>query len=195
MVVDDDTIYVAGRYDADNMLAGGDSLLAAFNKSSGDYLWHRTWGNKGFDDAFGMASDGTDLYVVGLTLTHGDGGQIFLIKYDKSGSEVWERLWGGKGSESSRVVLADSESVYVVGKTDSYGNGKNDIVLVRYSKDGDEEWYRTWGGAGVDESHGATMSGNHIYIAGETDSYGNGKQDALLIKADKSGTLPQEPEK
>ena len=103
IVVDGSTVYVAGRYNGSSALAEGDSFLATFDKNKGSYKWHKTWGKKGFDDGFGMGSDGSDLYVVGLTTTATDGGQIFLVKYDKNGTEQWSQLCAGK--KESQAVL------------------------------------------------------------------------------------------
>ena len=48
----------------------------------------------------------------------------------------------------------------------------------------DPEWIMTRGSAQIDESWGVDTDsdGNILYIAGETYSYGEGKNDALLMK-------------
>lgn len=44
--VDENCIYVAGRYNAPSMISGGDAVLVAFNKTDGGYLWNTTWGRR-----------------------------------------------------------------------------------------------------------------------------------------------------
>ena len=146
IVVDKDTIYVCGRINATNVLSGGDAVIVKFAKESGAYLTHTTWGGTAFDDGLGMTSDGTYLYVVGLTLSFGHGGQIFLLKYDKNLRLIWQRIWGGPKGESARAVEVDNRgNILVAGATASYGNGEDDIVLLQYSPEGALNWYQTWG--------------------------------------------------
>ena len=190
IVVGQQYVYVAGRYDAPSEIAGGDAVLVAFDKHSLEYVWHRTWGGDDFDDAFGMIGDGEHLYVVGLTLSFG-GSHIFLLKYDLDGTLLWETTWGGTGAESSRsLAVTDDGDILVAGKTTAYGQGKHDIVLLRYAPDDSLRWFQTWGGPEIETAHGIVVDGQHAYIAGETYSFGQGKNDALLIKASVEGQFP-----
>jgi len=193
IVVDEDAIYVCGRVNAANLFSGGDAVIVKFSKESGHYLAHTTWGGTAFDDGLGMASDGTYLYVVGLTLSFGHGGQVFLLKYDKNLKLVWQQIWGGSKGESARVVEVDSRgNILVAGATASYGHGEDDLVLLQYSPEGAFRWYRTWGGTQKEAVHGLAIDGNFAYLAGNTNSYGRGQDDALVIKADsQNGQFPR----
>ncbi len=191
MVVDDQFIYVSGRYDG-AVLTGGKSLLVKFSKETGEYVSHTTWGQGIFNDGYGMTSDGTNLYVVGLTIVNANG-QIFLLKYDKELRLIWEQAWGGKGGESARAVAVDAAgNILVTGHTVSYGNGKNDIMLLKYSPDGALLWEQIWGGALIEQTHGIVIDGDFVYLAGETENNSAGLNDGLLIKADvQTGEFPQ----
>ncbi len=184
IVVDSQRVYLAGRYNAPNALFFGDAVLAAFSKETGEFIAKTTWGGLLLDDAFGMTGDGQHLYVVGITSNHGNAGQIALLKYNTDLSLVWETFWGGPGTESARVVKTDAEGVLVAGWTDSFGSGEGDLALLRFTRDGDLVWSRIWGGSGFEQAHGLVIGGSAAYIAGETTSFGNGKQDALLVKVD-----------
>lgn len=192
IVVDEDTIYVSGRVNAPNMLSGGDAVIVKFSKESGDYLAHSTWGGTAIDDGLGMTSDGTYLYVVGLTLSFGNGGQIFLLKYDKDLNLMWQQIWGGPKGESARAVEVDNDgNILVAGATASYGNGEDDVVLLQYTPDGVLNWKTTWGGPMKDAVHGLAIDGDFAYLAGTTESYSKGQNDALVIKADsQNGQFP-----
>jgi hypothetical protein len=116
---------------------------------------------------------------------------IFVLRYDFGGNLVWDTLWGGPGSDISRVLVVGPDSfLYVGGKTTSYGAGAADVVLLRMRKDGGLKWYRTWGGDTTDEAHGMCVFGDDIYIAGETYTWSAGQNDALLVKASRSGDFP-----
>jgi hypothetical protein len=175
------------------MFSGGEAVIIKFSKESGDYLAHTTWGGTAFDAGLGMTSDGAYLYVVGLTLSFGNGGQMFLLKYDKDLSRVWQQIWGGPKGESARAVEVDNDgNVLVAGATASYGNGEDDVVLLQYSPEGALNWYRTWGGPQKEAVHGLAIDDHFAYLAGNTNSYSKGQDDALVIKADgQSGRFPR----
>jgi hypothetical protein len=185
IVVDAGSIYVAGYYN------GHDSVLAAFDKNTLVYQWHTVWDTPNAADALGMTSDGTDLYLVGLTLI-GTNGQIYVLKYGPDHQLIWSVLWGGTGSEAARAIAVDTNgNILVAGKTDSYGHGANDIAFLQLDPDGNLNWQRVWGGAAIDEAHGLVLDGEMAYIAGETFSFGAGQSDMLLIKANAStGQMP-----
>lgn len=192
MVVDETTIYVSGRLEATNTLIGGESVIATFSKATGEYLDHHTWGGPIFNDGLGMTSDGTSLYVVGLTMGYGNGSQIFLLKYDKGLNLLWEQLWGGSGAESPRAALVDSaDNILIAGNTDSYGSGKGDIALLSYSPEGDLNWSQLWGGPKKDAVQGIALYNGFVYLVGSTENNSLGLNDAVLIKANaQTGELP-----
>jgi hypothetical protein len=138
-----------------------------------------------------MTSDGTNLYLVGLTLV-GLNGQVFVLKYGPDQQLVWPALWGGTGSEAARAIAVDNNgNILVAGKSNSYGHGANDIAFLQFDPDGNLKWQRIWGGSAIDESHGLVLDGDVAYIAGETFSIGAGQSDMLLIKANAStGQMP-----
>ncbi len=188
MRVDENYLYVVGRYNASNMFFGGDAVLVAFNKTDGNYVWNVTWGGSAIDDAFGMTSDSTHIYSVGITSSFG-GDLIFLLKYNKTGSLVWNATWGGGGNELARSVgvTADSASIFVAGSTTSYGKGNFDVVLLRFDQDGNLSLSKTWGGTELDRSHGIAVIDPFVYVAGDTFSFGEGSEDAFLFKVDFEG--------
>ncbi|MBI3738786.1 MAG: PQQ-binding-like beta-propeller repeat protein [Chloroflexi bacterium] len=192
MVVDNDAVYISGRTNGANMLTGGEAVIVKFSKETGEYLDHRTWGGPLFSDGLGMTSDGTFLYVTGLTLDKGNGGQIFLLKYDKNLNLIWEQTWGGKGAESARAAEVDANgNILIAGNTFSYGAGKGDIALLQFSPDGKLNWSQLWGGPLDDSTQDLVIDRNFVYLVGSTENKSQGMNDALLIKADsQTGQFP-----
>lgn len=193
LVVRSDGVYVAGRYGGANMLMGGKGVVARFSKDTGELLDHVTWGGPLFTDALGMTADADYLYVVGLTLDKGKGGQIFLRKLTPELKLVWERVWGGRKSESARAVMVgDSGDILVAGETESQGAGLLDIALLRYTASGELQWERVWGSPQHDGALGIAGLGNDVYVAGKSAGLGVGGDDALLLHiSGKEGRLPQ----
>jgi len=49
-------------------------------------------------------------------------------------------------------------------------------------------WENFWGGLGYDKAYDTYASLNYVYFTGETRSFGNGENDAFLVKYDLNGT-------
>jgi hypothetical protein len=190
LVLDQDHLYIAGRYNAaptlPQNLVTGQGLIAVFAKQDGAFITRTTWGTgTAAEDALGMTSDGQDLYTVGVSGSHGAGGQIIIRKYSKALTFQWERVWGGSRAEDARVIAVDRASgdLVIAGTTASYGHGDKDIVLLRYRPTGALVYASYWGGPGEETAQGLALFGDFAYMVGSTTSVGAGGRDAVLIKA------------
>jgi len=182
MVVDDEYVYITGRYDGDNAVTGGHCLLVKFRKDSGEYVKHVVWNEDRFCDGFGMTSDGTFLYVTGLEIVPVANGQLFVQKWDKDLNLVWSQLWGGSGGDQARAIGVDGAGrIVVAGNTTIQGD--HQIVLLVYDGEGALLAETVWGGPQFESVHGLWIDGEHVYLAGQTDGLGSGGMDALLIRA------------
>jgi len=83
---------------------------------------------------------------------------------------------------------ADS-MLYVVGYTGSYGNGSQ-LYLNKYSRTGQFQWSRLWGGSGAEDSRAVVAGADSLlYVVGATSSYGRGDYDIFVLKYSSAGTL------
>jgi len=162
-------------------------LLSA-NNSMG-IEWYKIWNRKNnIDYGNGVAVDSEDnIYIVGSS----EGSamhkyDIVLVKYNSAGIQEWNTTWRGEVSnEGYGLVIDSSNNIYIVGSTNSLGAENNNVVLIKYSSLGVQEWNKTWDGGGSDEGLGiAVDSKDDIYITGYTQSLND---DIFLAKYDSSG--------
>lgn len=182
-------IYFAG-YKVGIGLEDEDIVLVKYNEN-GIQQWNSTWGGINDDIGYDVAVDQSDnVYVVGSTESFGAGDEdMVLVKYNGNGTLQWNITWGDGGFDRCYGGSVDSsENMYLVGVTDSFDLGGGDIALVKYDKNGEQQWNRTWGGIEHDAGRGITIDSlGNIYLVGQTESYGAGDHDIILVKYDENG--------
>ena len=89
-------------------------------------------------------------------------------------NDEWYVTWGGNetyGDGAHDLVIDSSGDIYVAGYTFSYGAGHADLALVKFDKNGEVLWYRTWGSVSQDRGYAVALdSSENVYIAGFTDT-------------------------
>jgi len=105
------------------------------------------------------------------------------------GDTLWTRTYGGSAADYAYCVQQTSDGGYVVaGYTDSFGAGGRDFYVVKTDANGDTLWARTYGGSATDYGYSVRQTSDGGYIvAGYTDSFGAGYEDAYLVKTDANG--------
>jgi len=181
--------------------------------------WAQTWGGAGVDAANSVkVDDYNNVYVTGqfsgnVDFDPGDGVEAhyaeqgaFFSKFDPLGEFLWVIIWGeGTGGDAVAhdISIAPSGEIYVTGSfnnTVDFGSGPiegiRDAFLVKYSKDGEFRWVKTWGadeydgGFGVDtpEEGGVYVSGTYAGTvdfdpgSGYETYVSNGKQDIFVSR-------------
>ncbi|MBA7519506.1 hypothetical protein ES705_11585 [subsurface metagenome] len=184
-----DNIYVVGA--TESFGAGSKDVCILKYNSSGDLKWYKTWGGVNYDYATCIAIDSAGyLYVGGNKNSDVPGGpDCILIKFTKSGSKVWERSWGGSDWDyCSGIAIDNSDNIYIAGGTQGFGALGTDMFVVKYDSSGNRIWSRLWGGNSRDQCRKIDVDAiGGVYLAGFTESYGEGRNDLCLVKFDSSG--------
>lgn len=166
----DGSVYVAGgtsTYD----VGQGDVFLAKFT-AGGALLWDLTWGGAGFDAGrdVGVAADGS-IYVAGETNSF-VANDAFLFKVSPEGTLLWERDWGTldrDGLPGLTAVfglgVAPDGSIYLTGNATDIGVDKN-VLLVKFSPDGDVVWERIGGPGFGGGSDVAVAADGQVIVTG-----------------------------
>lgn len=127
----------------------------------GRELWATPY--EGLAGSGGRARDvavGADggVYVTGTSTVDTTGMDIVTIRYDADGTEDWVARYNGPGNEGDEaraLALDDSCNVYVVGISDS---GDEDLVTIKYDRDGNEEWAVLYNGPSNHHDQGVDVA-------------------------------------
>jgi len=169
-----------------------DSLVIKFNES-GDILKYKVIGGSGNDwtSSIVQTSDG-GYAVAGCNSSKGAGrADFWVIKLDESGNIEWDQTYGYSGREYASSIVQTSDGGYAVaGCNSSKGAGQEDIWVIKLDDRGNRIWDRTYGGSCNDEAYSIIQTTDGGYaVAGDTKSYGAGKEDVWVIKLDEQGNL------
>lgn len=194
-----------------------DAFVAKLD-SNGNLTWNTFLGGTGFDNAYGVAADGSgNVYVTGRsgiswgTPVHAHSGasgyDAFAAKLDSSGNLTWNTFLGGILDGVSYGVAVDTNSnVYVSGYTNSnvswgspihsYSAGY-DGFAAKLDSNGNLTWNTFLGGNGNDYAYRVAVDGSgNVYVAGSGDQWGSPVRphsgalpDGFAAKLDSSGNL------
>ena len=183
--------------------------------ASGNKVWSKTYGGKGYDGAAAITATPDGGYILAGYASSSDGDvtshlnfelnfyDVWLVKVDASGNKVWEHSYGGQGDDlATSIHAAPGGGYYVGGYTQSNNGdftgarGADDAFLMKISEDGTLNWSNRYGGARADatQSIDVDIDGNLVLSVTtysiDGDGEGNhGGSDLLILKTDPSGNV------
>jgi len=166
--------------------------------STGTTEWVHTWGGSGYEVVLALTVDCSgNLYTAGCTgLYTAEGSDALLLKYSVEGALLWQREWAGPKNDYAYDIAVDrTGSVYVTGTSqyelaDEFDTDDRDIILLKYSSNGELLWRKRWGGEGSDFARAIAVDRRgDVYVAGATISDDDEDWDALIIKCSPNGDL------
>lgn len=150
-------------------------------------------------NAAAVATDGQgNSYVVGTTsgemgTNRSDGDDnLYLTKMDSNGKVVWQRSLGAGGSSTGASVSVGADgSVAVAGTVNGSFAGVTsadaNMVVAKYSANGDEQFATVVRSAGADTAKAVVMGADgSVYVGGRTALNGG---DAFIARIDASGKI------
>ncbi|MBD3232761.1 MAG: T9SS type A sorting domain-containing protein [candidate division Zixibacteria bacterium] len=166
--------------------AGGHDAYLVKTDEMGDTLWTKTYGGADNDRAFSMqlCNDG-GVILAGATDSYGAGDfDFYLVRTDVSGDTLWTRTFGGEGIDVAKAVWQTTDGGFIAaGGTQSPEAEHLDCFIVRVDSAGELLWTRTIGGDYKDYARSVVQDQDGGYVlAGSTDSFSNGQNDAWLLK-------------
>lgn len=133
-------------------------------------------------------------YIIGGRDFTGDNwlGNLLLIKMDSTGNILWNRSFGGNGYEDMGSLDLTSDGGYIIaGSTGSYG-GDGKIYLVKADANGNEQWHKTYGGAGLNSGYFIDQDADGGYTLVGTAEPVEKMTSVHIFKVDKDGNVQRE---
>lgn len=162
---------------------------------NGNLLWARALGDYYLNIAFSVAKTASDEFVVSGMVAGSNGRKLGLVKMDSSANCLWQVRsvetaypWGGYD-----VCTCSDGGVAVAAMTTESGfsQGLDDYWVLRFDKDGNNVWQRSFGDNNDEEARGITcLPGGGFAVSGYSKSFSVGLQDAWVITLDSQGQLP-----
>jgi hypothetical protein len=190
-------VFVVG-YIGISLFASRDFLIIKYN-SQGDTVWTQTYDGPAGDrdEAVYVELDETgNVVVVGPSKgsTNPTGWMDYLtLKCNPNGDTLWSRRYNSTTSAESAndipydLAVDTGGNIYVSGTSDhdTFASTEDDILVVKYSPDGDQLWEARFNSPGnVDDDANAMFLDEdlNVYVAASTEGYGGEMYDQLMVK-------------
>jgi hypothetical protein len=209
VAVTDNAVYVAGSTTAafpTFITAGGPDAFVARYSLSGDLMWVRQFGSNNADQVEGVAANEDAVFLVGLCFaalpenTFVGGSDLFVASYSAVGDRRWIHQVGTTANDAAYGVALGSDAVFVVGygggtiDGETYGGGSSDILIARFTLEGNRTWTRLLGGQGREFGYHLAVSADAVFVTGYTNhilpgatTYLGGGQDLFVTRLSMDG--------
>ncbi len=156
-------------------------------------MWSKFYGGSNIDvfRSIELLPD-SGFIVAGFTNSFGNGGYDgWLLRMDKNGDTLWSRTCGTTNWDFFYDVEVTRDSGFLcAGGTYGLGNGDEDMYLVKFDKNGDSLWAKTYGGIKQDEARGVVETEDSlIAMCGFTYSLADTLGESWLLRMDTIGNV------
>ena len=130
--------------------------------------WFKTYGGNRDDvcDDVLLADDG-GYFLVGTTNLRFESerqGDVYLIRTDGAGEVLWEKTYEKEGYQGGQTISRTSDGgLLISGGTSSASTKGIDVYLMKLDQDGNELWFKTFGGP-LDEMAAAQQMADGSYM-------------------------------
>jgi len=174
------------------LLNSGHNLLLVKTSPTGFLSWIKTFDLGGDESIQSIEMTPDSGFVVTGTSYQSGSTYFFLIKFDKNGTVIWHRKYNDalNGSLYCYSVHLTLDKGYIITGGIDNNAGQSHVVLIKTDSLGYINWAKTYGGTGYDYGWEAQQTFDTGYVvAGKTNSFGLGYDNAYVVKTDSSGNL------
>ena len=183
--------FIIGGYSIQLNNTNGDAVITKLDQD-GAVTWTKSFGQNGNEKINKILQLADSSYVaVGSTTSKGKGqSDAWLLKLNEKGLLQDNKTYGGTSSDEANSfdVTSDGGSI-LAGHTFSSGKGGSDAYIVKVNSKGLVEFSKTHGLAGFDKASDIKQVKQSYFVAGETNSKGNGNTDLWLFKLNSNGIV------
>lgn len=185
-------------------LPSGNRLLAGYQDTNGNrdlwlaevdlpgsIIWQRTYGGSSIDGAHRLYQGPSNIWVYGYTESRGAGNRdLWLLPLDSNLDTTHTFTVGGAGYEQpGGLVFAPNQDLILAAHTASTDPNHNTGVF-RVTEQGLEVWRTEFGGSSHDGTEDVlTLDNGNYLVLGNTESYGSGQSDAVLLEIANDGAI------
>jgi uncharacterized delta-60 repeat protein len=186
-------IYITGV--GQSTISGSDYVTVKYTPQ-GDTVWTRRYNGpmNAYDEATALGIDNSNnIYVTGYSDNGNSGFDVVTVKYRSDGTQEWVRTFSSASNGDDipvSLVVTSDYFVYITGYSNNLETG-NDVLTIKYTADGQEEWHRFFNGSANGDDRGTAlvvdMAGN-ISVAGYCTENGSGI-DLVVLQYNPDGTV------
>ncbi|HJY63526.1 MAG TPA: SBBP repeat-containing protein [Ignavibacteria bacterium] len=174
-----------------------DDIVTIKYNSAGQVLWtalhNGTHGQNPSDRGSDIVIDGQgNVYVFGMSTLSTTYTDYCLVKYNSTGVLQYTKYYAGpvvNGIDNGTAMCMDNSGNIIVTGTSEGSGTSTDIVTIKYSPAGLEQWTKRFSNPGLDNAADITSDMNgSVYVSGNKSGKG------LIIKYDPIGNLMWEKE-
>ncbi|NHJ48541.1 MAG: hypothetical protein FK733_12220, partial [Asgard group archaeon] len=155
--------------------------------ADGILLWNETWVTNTFDEPYGIdVNSGDEIYITGTTTS--TTGTVFILKYDADGILLWNSTYGDYDQAVAYDIKVNNTDIYLTGYIE-YPYMKQ-LFLGKFDSVGTNVWAETLGGPGTEDiGKGLIVTGEDVYVVGQTESLANYLTDTIILKYNSTGHI------
>ncbi|MEJ5327526.1 MAG: hypothetical protein WHU54_04665 [Candidatus Bathyarchaeia archaeon] len=155
----------------------------------GNMIWNRTFSAQENSEFRYVLTLNDGFLLIGNTFFMSGDTDGYVVKVDADGKPIWQVHMDNSEVDKLFSAVKTRDGFVLAGLTTSLGGG-SDVWVIKISDNGHLTWSKTYD-LGMDEAGRAValQDDNQYFIAGYTNSAGNGDYDFLLLKIDSEGNL------
>jgi hypothetical protein len=115
----------------------------------------------------------------------------WVLKLDSDGNIQWQRMFvGGEGDLAESIQQTSDGGYIVAGMTATGGLWAYDALIFKLDLNGNIQWQKKYGGIGYNIAYSIQqIIGGGYIVAGYTNAFGAGNEDAWVLKLDSNGNI------
>ncbi len=166
----------------------GDFVILKVSEE-GDIIWAKTWGTRENEEPSGIYIYEDKIYVAGFNESEWLQEDVIFAVFDMNGDEIFNGSWRGKSWDETKDICVDSDGIYILSESCGYGEGYFEVVLLKFSLDGEYEWMATYGTSYDDRPSDMILYNDTLLITGDIYYDPTDERNIFIVQFDKNGSL------